>query len=56
MYQAHDMVAQLRASPIQCGVLILVQMNDDLQLSHIVHLFNVLLVHSPNFVHQFPAA
>ena len=55
MHQAHDVVTQLGACPIQGGILILVQMDDDLQLRHIMHFFYVLLGHCPDLVYQFPA-
>ena len=56
MHQTHDVVTQLVASTVQGGILVLAQMDDDLQLSHIVHFFYVLLANSAYVVYQLPAA
>ena len=55
MHQTHDVVAELGACTIQGGVLVFVQVNDDLQLRHIVHLLNVLLGHHAKLVRQLSA-
>ena len=52
--KAHDVVTKLGACAVQGGILVLVQVNDDLQLCHIHYLFDVLLAHCANFVNQLP--
>lgn len=48
------MVAQLRACAIQHGILVLAEPDNDMNLSDIIHVLNVLLVHAAQLVMKLP--